>query len=219
MITAPRIIADFLSNTMSFISSLSFSCCNLSRFSGFCFSSFLNIILKSKNEKASVIIISGVICHAKSINEILAAEPIIMFGGSPISVVAPPIFDANISARIKKTGLMFRIFATEIVTGTIRRTIVTLSRNAEPTAVMTESKISNFQIFPPDAFAAFMPMYWNIPVSPSTPTISIIPNSKPIVLKSIDPITKSTVSCGSSTPTENRTITIINAPTKASEVR
>ena len=61
-------------------------------------------------------------------------------------------------------------------------------------------------------------MYWNIPVSPSIPTINIIPSSNPIVLKSIEPITKSTVSCGSRIPTENKTMIIINAPSNASDV-
>ena len=60
-------------------------------------------------------------------NEIPAAEPIMMFGGSPIRVAAPPMFDAKTSARISDIGFMFRILATEIVTGTIRRTVVTLS--------------------------------------------------------------------------------------------
>jgi hypothetical protein len=51
------------------------------------------------------------------------------------------------------------------------------------------------------------------------PTITIIPKSSPIVLKSIAPITKSTLSCGSSTPVENRIISITSAPKSARAVR
>ena len=82
-----------------------------------------------------------------------------MFGGSPIRVVAPPILEAKICAKISDIGLMFSILQTEIVTGTISKTIVTLSRNAEPTAVITASKTINFQTFPFEIFAALIPMY------------------------------------------------------------
>ena len=123
-----------------------------------------------------------------------------MFGGSPISVVAPPMFDAKIWAKISDIGLIFSSLHTEIVTGTISSTIVTLSRNAEPTAVIIDSKTSNFHTLPFEIFAALMPMYWNIPVSPKIPTITIIPKRRPIVLKSMDPITKSTVSCAGIKP-------------------
>jgi hypothetical protein len=72
-----------------------------------------------------------------------AAEPISMFGGSPISVAAPPTFEVSTWARINGIGDIFRILKIEIVTGTIRRTAVTLSMNIDDTAVKVPSKTSS----------------------------------------------------------------------------
>ena len=66
------------------------------------------------------------------------ALPIMMFGGSPMSVAVPPMFDAMICVRRYGIGSSFRIFVMLNVTGTMRSTVVTLSRNAENTAVMMQ---------------------------------------------------------------------------------
>ena len=121
--------------------------------------SFLNKILRITNDAKNVIITSGVMWYAKLIKSRFAADAIMMLGGSPIRVEAPPMFDAKISARIIDIGFMFRTLATEMVTGTIRRIMVTLSKNAEPTAVITDNNIMSFQTFPLASFAALIPIY------------------------------------------------------------
>ena len=82
------------------------------------------------------------------------------------------------------------------VTGTVRSTVVTLSRNAENTAVtidiisrMPHGCASTF-------FADQIATNWNSPERRVTLTISIIPSSRPSVLKS----TAATASFCSSTP-------------------
>ena len=43
------------------------------------------------------------------VKSIFAAEPIIIFGGSPIKVAAPPIFDARVWPKMKGVGAILRI--------------------------------------------------------------------------------------------------------------
>ena len=62
-----------------------------------------------------------------------------MFGGSPISVAVPPMFDATISMMISGTGSTSSASASRNVIGTISRIVVTLSRNADNTAVVIAS--------------------------------------------------------------------------------
>ena len=59
-----------------------------------------------------------------------------MFGGSPISVAAPPMFEAIASAIRNGTGGMPSRSQTSSVTGAISSTVVTLSSSADATAVM-----------------------------------------------------------------------------------
>ena len=66
----------------------------------------------------------------------LTALPIMMFGGSPISVAVPPTFEARICVSRNGTTGMCSLLVMANVTGTIRRTVVTLSRKAENRAVM-----------------------------------------------------------------------------------
>jgi hypothetical protein len=63
-----------------------------------------------------------------------------MFGGSQISVAAHQRFDAIIIGITNLTGLISNIFEIEIATGTIRKIVVTLSRNADNTAVMIKNE-------------------------------------------------------------------------------
>ena len=58
-----------------------------------------------------------------------------MFGGSPISVAAPPMLLAMISATTSGIGSRSSASAITKVIGTISSTVVTLSRNADSTAV------------------------------------------------------------------------------------
>ena len=75
-----------------------------------------------------------------------------------------------------------------IVTGTVSSTVVTLSRNAENTAVtidiisrMPHGRASTF-------FAAQIATYWNNPERRVMLTISIMPSSRPSVFQSTAPI-------------------------------
>ena len=68
-----------------------------------------------------------------------ATEPMIRFGGSPISVAVPPMFDAMASAIRNGTGGTPSSLATSSVTGATSRIVVTLSRNADRNAVANTS--------------------------------------------------------------------------------
>ncbi len=65
----------------------------------------------------------------------LTVEQIIM-GGSLISVAVPPIFDAIICISRNGRGLSSSCLVMLNVTGTMSKTVVTLSKNAENTAVI-----------------------------------------------------------------------------------
>ena len=71
----------------------------------------------------------------KSIKLNPAFAAIIIFGGSPIKVAVPPIFDASTSVIKNGTGSHSNSFAITKVTGITRTTVVTLSKNADAIAV------------------------------------------------------------------------------------
>ena len=58
-----------------------------------------------------------------------------IFGGSPIKVAVPPILEAKTSVIKNGTGSVSNSFAITKVIGIIRTTVVTLSKNADATAV------------------------------------------------------------------------------------
>ena len=67
-----------------------------------------------------------------------------IFGGSPTRVAVPPMFEANICA-IKNGFTSTLSWAVMLkVTGTVKRTVVTLSSRAEQTAVRVASASSSF---------------------------------------------------------------------------
>ena len=69
-----------------------------------------------------------------------AAEPIMIFGGSPIRVAVPPIFEQMISVIKKGTGLRSSFLQAAKVMGITRITVVTLSRKALANAVKKASE-------------------------------------------------------------------------------
>src|SRR6266536_6639708 len=107
--------------------------------------------------------ITGVRCTPKSLNVRPVAEPIMMLGGSPISVAVPPMFEAKICANRYGYGLTFSSSVMSIVTGTDRRTVVTLSRNAENTAVTIDIISRMPHGFASTFFADHMATYWKSP--------------------------------------------------------
>jgi len=79
-----------------------------------------------------------------------------MFGGSPISVAVPPMFEAKISTITSGTGSTSSASASRKVIGTISRTVVTLSRKADKTALVTASDIMTASGRPRDHWPARM---------------------------------------------------------------
>ena len=66
-----------------------------------------------------------------------------MFGGSPMSVAVPPIFEARISGMRRTMGESPKTRAISMVTGAMRSIVVTLSRKAEAMAV--KKAVDNYQ--------------------------------------------------------------------------
>ena len=75
-------------------------------------------------------------------------EPIIIFGGSPIIVAAPPILENSTSAINNGTGCKSNTLANCMVTGVSKRIVVTLSKNAESTAVTIQRITTSDHIDP-----------------------------------------------------------------------
>lgn len=90
-----------------------------------------------------------------ALKESPAYEPIMMFGGSPISVAVPQRFEAIIIGITKRTGLISNIRDIDTATGTIRNIVVTLSRNADNIAVITKNEKNNIVIFPLESSKSF----------------------------------------------------------------
>lgn len=83
----------------------------------------------------------------KLLNDSPAYDQIIILGGSPIRVAAPQRFDAIIIGITKRTGFISKIFDIDIATGTMRNIVVTLSRNADNTAVIKKNEKNNITMF------------------------------------------------------------------------
>ena len=82
----------------------------------------------------------GAMCTRKSVNVRSARLPMMMFGGSPTRVEAPPMLDASTSATRNGTGLSLQPVADEQVTGAMSSTVVTLSSSADAPAVSVQSR-------------------------------------------------------------------------------
>ena len=108
-----------------------------------------------------------------------------MFGGSPTRVDAPPMFEARTSAIKNGTGLIASRSHTSSVTGAISRTVVTLSSSADANAVTRTNRIMIRSGEPLARLAAQIAMYSKTPVWRSTPTMIIIPNSRKMTFQSI----------------------------------
>jgi hypothetical protein len=120
----------------------------------------------------------------KSLNDRPARLPMMMFGGSPINVAAPPMFDASTSAIRNGTGLTPSRSHTSNVTGATSSTVVTLSSIADATAVISVNRIITRSGDPLARFAAQIAMYSNTPVRRSTPTMIIMPSSRKMTSQS-----------------------------------
>ena len=109
----------------------------------------------------------------------------IMFGGSPTRVDAPPIFEAKTWDKINGTGETFNCLQTTKVIGTASKIVVTLSKIALAIAVKIIKKTSA-RFGSPFAFLiALIARYSNNPVLWITPTIIIMPSNRKITFQSI----------------------------------
>lgn len=97
----------------------------------------------------------------KALKERFAYDPIIIFGGSQISVAVPQRFDAIIIGITNLTGLISNILDIDIATGTIRKIVVTLSRNAERIAVIKKNEKKRTIIFPLEYSKSFTASHSN----------------------------------------------------------
>src|SRR5215211_3722323 len=148
----------------------------------------------------------GVMCTRKSLNVKPARLAMMMLGGSPTNVEAPPMLEANTSAIRKGAALIASRSHTSSVTGAINKTVVTLSSSADATAVTTTSKIMIRRGEPLARLADQIAMYSNTPVCRSTLTMIIMPNSKKTTSQSIP------VSREKNTSSDPRTPTVTTIP-------
>ena len=121
----------------------------------------------------------------KSAKSSPAAEPMRMFGGSPMRVAVPPMFEAKIWLMRYGNGETFSVRAIDSVTGVSRTTVVTLSRTAESSAVATARITSSRNGSPRERWMASPATYSKKPVLLSPPARIIIPASRKMTLKSI----------------------------------
>src|ERR1700761_7951965 len=111
--------------------------------------------------------------------------PMMMFGGSPTSVAAPPTLEANTSAISSGTGFTSSASQTSRVTGAISNTETTLGRMAEANAITTISSILMRKGEPLARLTAQIATYSNTPVWRRMLTIIIIPSIKKMTSQSI----------------------------------
>ena len=120
-----------------------------------------------------------------------------MFGGSPISVAVPPMFE-KIASRIRIGAVgSRRSCVMRIVTGAIRITVVTLSMNAEMNAVAQRNSSTTSAPFPRVCRAIVTARYSKTPVVAMMLTITIMPMRSPSTFRSIFP----SISVNPATPT------------------
>ena len=107
-----------------------------------------------------------------------------IFGGSPIKVAVPPIFDARTSVIKNGTGSVSNSFAITKVIGIISTTVVTLSRKADAIAVNAANANKTVLGCPFVNFNKFNAIHLKTPLRLAICTIIIIPISKKITSKS-----------------------------------
>ena len=127
----------------------------------------------------------GSMCTRKSLNVRPERLAMMMFGGSPISVAAPPMLEAKTSAIRNGIGLRPSRSHTRMVTGAMSSTVVTLSSIADATAVIRTSRIITRSGDPLARLADQIAVNSNTPVRRSTETITIMPSSRKMTFQSM----------------------------------
>ncbi|CAI8169694.1 MAG: Uncharacterised protein [Methanobacteriota archaeon] len=104
-------------------------------------------------------------------------------------VAVPPILEKITSEISRGTGFKSNTLASWIVTGVSNNIVVTLSKNAESTAVTTHKITTKVQTLPLLLLYACTAHHSKTPVCDITPTITIIPSNNPMVSHSIIVVT------------------------------
>ena len=124
-------------------------------------------------------ITTGIVSSSRNCMKVSPApDPIMMFGGSPISVAVPPMFAAMIVGRITRSGGAPTRWAAARTTGATKITVVTLSRKADAMAVNHHKRTIARTGRPPNRSRMRSTAQPKTPVSLSTPTKAIIAASK-----------------------------------------
>src|SRR5277367_15223 len=134
---------------------------------------------------SSTMITIGAMFTRKALNDRALRAPMMMFGGSPTSVAAPPTLEANTSAINIGTGLMSSASQTSKVTGAISNTETTLGSTAEASAITSISSNMMRTGEPLARLTAQMATYSNTPVWRRMLTIIIIPSIRKMTSQSI----------------------------------
>ena len=151
----------------------------------------------------------------KSLNVRPPRLAMMMFGGSPISVEVPPMLLAITSAIRNGTGEVPSRSQMSSVTGATSSTVVTLSRNAESTAVISTSMTMIRNGRPFARFAAQIARYSNTPLCCRIPTMIIMPSSRKMTFQSMPLSSEKKIDWSSVAPMS----TISAAPTRATVTR
>mmetsp|Transcript_48982 Transcript_48982/g.93620 ORF Transcript_48982/g.93620 Transcript_48982/m.93620 type:complete len:239 (-) Transcript_48982:1908-2624(-) len=174
--------------------------------------------LRKSMQKGDMRSTPGMSTLMKSTNPIScdSALPMMMLGGSPISVAVPPMLLNSVSERRNGSGSISSCWHMRTVTGARSRTVVTLSRKADSTAVSEQRIAISANVFPRDSPTRLKVATSNTPVDASFPTRIIIPKSSASAPSSMNSTTRTrsgVLSTSSSRPN------ITNDPAIAASMR
>src|ERR1700722_498729 len=144
-----------------------------------------NISVDTASRASSTITTIGAMFARNALKDRALRAPMMMFGGSPTSVAAPPTLEANTSAINIGTGLVSSATQTSKVTGAISNTETTLGSTAEASAITSISSNMMRNGEPLARLTAQIATYSNAPVWRRMLTIIIIPSIKKMTSQSI----------------------------------
>jgi hypothetical protein len=128
---------------------------------------------------------TGAMFTKKALNDKPLRAPMMIFGGSPTRVAAPPMLEANTSAMRNGTGLISSRSHSSSVTGAINNTETTLGRMADDRAITSISRIMMRSGEPLERLTAQIAAYSNAPVWRMMLTMIIMPSIKKMTSQSI----------------------------------
>ena len=139
VITKSKVITERIINGLSVIVPSVLRFATYCIFSGVALTDFLKRKMRIETTVIKMIATISVNSFKKSRNDNPALVPIMMFGGSPIKVAVPPMFEAKTSMIKNGIGSISNSLVIAKVIGSIRTTVVTLSRTADKIAVKAAS--------------------------------------------------------------------------------